>query len=355
MIKYYARLISVLWLAVPIDGVCQGTVDFINIDGSVVEIYTPQNYTKDKPYPVVYFNDGQMLFGHKAITIALQETLDSLIERKIIKELIVVGIAADRLRSEKYVPYFDQKFETMADGTSYASYYANYLVNTIVPYMDKTYSTIATPEGRAIFGFSFGGLNAIWMTLNYPEVFSMAAGFSPSIWVNEFALFQEAEKYQPGQKIWYDIGTAEWNYYVPLQRLLKKQGAKINEDVFYAEVPGGLHAMYDWKQRIERPFLVFAGTKEHVASKMEVEIEIIPSQSNPGKYFTRLNPIVNCKSGLVYSLAYEASYEVINPEAGKVYEDGRFELAGDENLDVLVTYQTFEKRVKIRSKLLVSK
>ncbi|MEP2024092.1 MAG: alpha/beta hydrolase-fold protein [Reichenbachiella sp.] len=330
----------------------QGKVDLIKIEGTQVDIYTPPNYNQDKNYPVVYFNDGQMLFGHPAITMQLQHTLDSLIQYKHIQELIVVGIAADYLRTEKYVPYQDSRFERMPDGGSYADYYADYLVNQVVSYVDNNYATIESAEGRAIFGFSFGGLNAIWMLLNHPDTFSMAAGLSASFWVDDFVLFKEASKYQNGQKIWFDIGTAEWNYYVPFQKLLKENGAQINEDIFYSEVPDAAHTMKDWNKRIEMPFLVFAGLKNRDISKMEVEIEIIPSQSTPGKKFTRLNPIVTCKNGLKYSLAYEGDYKVLNPEDGKVYEEGRFELYGKENLEVVVTYRDFNKKVKIRAKSL---
>ncbi|MEP1778113.1 alpha/beta hydrolase-fold protein [Reichenbachiella sp.] len=347
------RLISLIFLHLSVCTYGQGKLDFVKVDDASIDIYTPPNYSSKNEYPVVYFNDGQMLFGHRSVCMALQLTLDSLIENNVINELIVVGIAADRLRSEKYVPYQGASFEQMADGSSYASYYSNFLINRLIPHIDQNYGTIREASGRAIFGFSFGGLNAIWMMLNNPEVFSTAGGFSPSFWVDDFAIFDEAIKYQAGQKIWFDIGTAEWNYYVPFQKLLKEQGAKINEEVFYSEVPGGLHTMMDWNQRIEMPFLIFAGKESHTISKMEVEIEIIPSQSIPGKKFTRLNPIVTCKSGLIYSLAYEADYEVLNPSAGKVSGEGSFKLFGDENLDVIVTYKQFTKKVKVRSKLLV--
>ncbi|MEO9967050.1 MAG: alpha/beta hydrolase-fold protein [Reichenbachiella sp.] len=330
----------------------QGRVVFTKIEGTAIEIYTPPEFNTDRSYPVVYFNDGQMLFGHKAVSMALQQTLDSLIENEIIDDLMVVGISADRLRSEKYVPYPNDAFQRAPNGDSYAQIYSRYLLDTVIPYIDSSYNTVTQASGRAIFGFSFGGLNALWMTLNYPDVFGMAGGFSPSMWVNDFAIFNEADKYQSGQKIWFDIGTAEWNYYVPFQKLLRDHGAMINSDVYYSEVPLGLHAMLDWKQRIAMPFIVFAGENSNEIMKMEVEIEVIPSQSIPGKKYTRLNPIVTCRSGLVYSLAYEATYEVLNPIAGKVYEEGRFELFGEENMDVLVSYREFSKKVKIRSRLL---
>lgn len=139
---------------------------------------------------------------------------------------------------------------------------------------------------------------------------------------------------------------------MPFQKILKEQRAEINKNVFYYEVKDAAHNWEYVRQRVHMPFLVFAGTKPHTPAKMIVEIEIIPSKSNPEKQFTKLNPVIVCKDGLNYSLAYEASYSVENPEAGKVYEDGRFELYGNANLEVLVSYQSFSKKVKIRSKQL---
>ncbi|WP_420581717.1 alpha/beta hydrolase [Reichenbachiella sp.] len=330
----------------------QGSIDAVKIKGTPVDIYVPPSYDNSKEYPVVYFNDGQMLFGHPTITIALQDILDSLIDNRLIVETIVVGVFADELRAERYVPYQNDQFERMPNGDSYAEDYVNFLIDDVVAYVDENYSTVSKPEGRAIFGFSFGGLNALWMLLNRPETFSMAAGISASMWVEDFALYEETKKYKPNQKIWFDIGTAEWNYYVPFQRLLKEQGASINTNAYYFEVKDAVHTWEDVRQRVHMPLMVFAGAKSHIPSKMNVEIEIIPSKSNAQKRFTRLNPVITCKDGLKYSLAYEANYEVTNPSAGKVYEDGRFELYGGENLEVIVTYLDFSKKVKIRSKLL---
>lgn len=343
----------ILWtLVVTHVSLGQGKVDAVKIKDTSVDIYLPPNYNTSRAYPVVYFNDGQMLFGHPTITIALQDILDSLIDQKLIQELIVVGVFADEKRAERYVPYQNDQFERMPDGGSYAVHYSNFIIDEVISYVDEKYSTISKPEGRAMFGFSFGGLNALWMLLHHSDVFSMAAGISASMWVGDFALFEDAKKYNSDQKIWFDIGTDEWNYYVPFQKILKEQGADINENVFYYEVKGAAHNWEYVRQRIHMPFLVFAGTKTHTPSKMIVEIEIIPSKSNPEKKFTRLNPVMICKDGLNYSLAYEASYSVINPEAGTVYEDGRFELSGSANLEVLVSYQSFSKKVKIRSKQL---
>lgn len=345
-------ILVVLSLSTGASALAQGKIEATQIDGTMVDIYTPPNYNTQKKYPVIYFNDGQMLFGHESLTMAFQVILDSMISNQLIEDVIVVGIFADQYRAEKYVPYPDSRSEFLPDGTSYFEYYTNYILNKVIPYVEDNYSTIQNANGRAMFGFSFGGLNALWMLFNHPETFSMAAGISPSLWVNDFAMFDETKKYQPDQKVWYDLGTGEWNYYVPFQKHLKDNGAKINENAYYYEVVGAVHNWQAVKERVHLPLLVFAGTKPHEPKSMEVEIEVIPSQSSPGKKFTRLNPIVNCKSGLKYSLAYEANYEVLNPEAGKVYEEGRFELFGKDNLEVMVSYKDFCKKVKIRSKLL---
>ena len=77
-----------------------------NVASYSLEVYLPDNYNSSKNYPVVYFNDGQMLFSPFSF-FDLQKILDDLIMKKSIKDLIVVGIYAKGDRSSMYVPFND--------------------------------------------------------------------------------------------------------------------------------------------------------------------------------------------------------------------------------------------------------
>jgi hypothetical protein len=55
--------------------------------------------------------------------------------------------------------------------------YDSYLPDVIVPFIDKTYPTIAKPAGRILVGFSKSGLGAVSLLLRHPEVFGRAGAW----------------------------------------------------------------------------------------------------------------------------------------------------------------------------------
>jgi enterochelin esterase-like enzyme len=55
--------------------------------------------------------------------------------------------------------------------------YDSYLPDVIVPFIDKTYPTLAKPEGRLLVGFSKSGLGAVSLLLRHPDVFGRAGSW----------------------------------------------------------------------------------------------------------------------------------------------------------------------------------
>lgn len=53
--------------------------------------------------------------------------------------------------------------------------YEDYIIDEIVPFMDANYRTIASPEGRAVFGKSSGGYGAIMLGMKHPDIFGALA------------------------------------------------------------------------------------------------------------------------------------------------------------------------------------
>lgn len=127
-------------------------------------VYTPPGYfesTKTR-YPVLYLQHG---WGEDETAWSNQGRanliMDNLIAAGKIKPFIIVmtyGMTNDvkmgGLRN------FDIKpFQTV-------------LVDELIPYVDKTFRTIAKPEKRAMAGLSMGGMETKTITMNRPEVFS---------------------------------------------------------------------------------------------------------------------------------------------------------------------------------------
>ncbi len=319
-----------------------GQITSLTVEGYRLEIFTPESYSTSKQYPVVYFNDGQSLFegGWR-----LDELLNQLIETDQIEEIIVVGIYSDGNRTLNYTPYNDAWMSVNWGLTEpLAAEYTADVIEHIIPLIDKQFSTHADKSNRAFMGASLGGLQATWAAVNYPDHFSMIAAFSPSFWVGDYEVFNEDFSKSKDLKIWFDIGTAEWNYYVPLQSKLIAAGYEYGREAFYYEIPGGTHDVGSWKERAQYPFIAFFGKdQDFTPLEMEVHTEVIPSQSRPGNFFLRINPIITTQNGIRYSLAEAATYTLENPEAGTLLADGRFGFSKEEDLRVKVQYNGLEQ------------
>jgi hypothetical protein len=63
---------------------------------------------------------------------------------------------------------------------------SGYLKEFVVPFIEKQYSTIGTPEGRLLFGFSKSGWGAFSLILAYPECFGYAASWDAPMFLDKF-------------------------------------------------------------------------------------------------------------------------------------------------------------------------
>jgi S-formylglutathione hydrolase FrmB len=64
-----------------------------------------------------------------------------------------------------------------------AGNYEDYIINDLIPYVDKNYRTLNERNGRAIAGLSMGGYGAMKFALKYPSKFFYAASFSGALYV----------------------------------------------------------------------------------------------------------------------------------------------------------------------------
>lgn len=314
-------------------------------DGFIVEVYTPELYPSYLNLPVVYFNDGEYIFSYLG-GFNLKPIADSLIETGFIDPMIIVAIHHDSDRKDRFIPYNDPWIrQTMGSYEPKGEMYIQELQKIVIPFVESQYKT--DKDKRALFGFSFGGLNALWAGLN-SNVFTMVAGLSPSLWVADYALIREGfiEKNRRLEKVWFDIGTAEWNYYVPFINTLSKTCLKL-EDVYYYEIPDGRHSITDWRKRIGLPLHLFSSTFKPKVNNLSLVKECIQSQSDRSKIYQRLNAIVETESGLKYSLAEKADYEILKG-LGKIESDGRF-FVETGSIKVCASYKNLYQQITLRN------
>ena len=307
-------------------------------NGQVIDIYVPPEYDSVSSYPVLYFNDGE---NYRDIFNFL--TFD------YPEPFIMVGLHAGGSRNSKYIPYEDEWItRNWGSYTPKAAQYAQHLVDEVIPYVDEVVNV--DENRRAIFGISLGGLNATWVALEYPDYFSFSAGISHSYWVGDHALLNESvEELTRSNRFYFDIGTREWNYYVPFINTLKDARLRYGREIYYYEVFGASHSSGDWAQRIDIPFKLFLnGGVNSRSVDYQLTVECIASQVTPGLFFQRLNPTARFDDGVIYSLTTEATYEIIDGN-GEVTWDGRFEVSPGGTMTVEVTYEDWSVQVDLNN------
>lgn len=138
-----------------------------------VDFYLPKNISDPSELSLLLINDGQDLEK-----MEFAETLNQLIASHLLPPLLCVGIHAGKDRKMEYgtagVPDF------MLRGAK-ADAYSSFITQRLLPYIHHHYC-IPSFRTRAFAGFSLGGLSAIDIVWNYPELFSVAGVFSGSLW-----------------------------------------------------------------------------------------------------------------------------------------------------------------------------
>jgi enterochelin esterase-like enzyme len=310
------------------------------IAGFTLSIYLPIGYDTLKGCKVLYFNDGQTVFGEHGLNA--DATANELIKNNLIEPVIIVGIHSDKNRTSNYVPYFDEGAkQDFGDYEPSTDKYTKSIINSIIPFIEKNYKT---KNSRGIAGYSFGGLHATWAALNYPEQFCFSGSLSPSYWVKDFEIFKEGSKAKPSQVYYFDVGTGEWNYYVPM---LLHSKLPILRNIFYYEDYGVYHSVNNWRgTRTKNMLLLFAGATDSTKYTWDIKQEIIKSEYT-GKFYPRINPVITYSNGLTCSISYAATFILQNPEDGVINKDGSFHFINPKDLQVTILYKGEEKEIRI--------
>lgn len=219
-------------------------------------VYTPPSYMENstQKYPVLYLLHGAG--GDEYSWIArgpVTAVLDNLIAMGKAKEMIVVVTNGYPLQTASPnagpINTNDQKTvtETMANGKFEAS-----LVNDVIPYIEKRYRVNATKYGRAIAGFSMGGLQTQKITNANPDLFAYIGVMSLGLMDNNrFGVYNKEEhskqikaliKSKP-KLYWIGTGKDDFLYesVVKLRKRYDEEGLKYE----YRESNGG-HTWSNW-------------------------------------------------------------------------------------------------------------
>lgn len=141
-------------------------------------IYLPPGYAEatERRYPSIYWLHGFTGTGLSALNRnpwvpSLPEIADALIEREAAPPFILVMV-------DGFTKYGGSQFlNSSATGP-----YEDYLIDEVVPFVDRTYRTLARREARGVDGKSSGGYGALMLGMRHPEVFGCVASHSGDLY-----------------------------------------------------------------------------------------------------------------------------------------------------------------------------
>jgi len=176
-----------------------------------VRIYVPPSYydlnaplhADLQRYPVIYFHDGQNAYSSMGPDInwgwgnwSMDTTIEDLSARNRARECIVVAVdcSSDRYldyRGPPY-PYTDQEKSGLRGPPHVLSApgnperyeaYKHFLVDELKPRVDLMYRTLSDTENTCVMGASMGGICALALCWDRPDVFGLCASLSGAFMV----------------------------------------------------------------------------------------------------------------------------------------------------------------------------
>ena len=254
-----------------------------------VDVWLPENYSKDKKYAVLYMHDGQMLFDASTTwnkqEWRVDEVASQLMKVGKTKDFIVVAMwnHAD-IRHPNYYP--QKPFESLPEkykdsivnsakkqyGSDFKALnsdnYLKFIVEEVKPYIDAHFSVKTDANNTFVLGSSMGGLISMYALCEYPNVFGGSACLSTH-WVGIqpykgnpipetfFKYLEESLPSPKTHKIYFDYGTATLDkFYLPYQHrvdeVLKLKGFD-DTNSKNLKFEGHAHDEISWAKRLDVP------------------------------------------------------------------------------------------------------
>ncbi len=134
-----------------------------------IAVYTPPGYSagSGRRYPVLY--EAPYPWSHWTGVGRAYALLNALIDSGSIPPVIAVAM------SSAGGPYSDSECTNSYNGREW---FDTYVAQTVVPWVDAHYDTIAGLAARAVFGASQGGYCAAALAVRHPDVFGTSLVFS---------------------------------------------------------------------------------------------------------------------------------------------------------------------------------
>ncbi len=252
-----------------------------------VRVLLPGNYA-DEPdlhYPVLYMHDGQNLFSAQESFAGEWEVDEAMaaFEAEGYPGALIVAVDNGGVnRIDEYTPYAHPQHGG-GDGDAYAQFIAE----TLKPYVDEHYRTLPGREHTGIMGSSLGGLISFYTAMKYQEDFSKVGVFSPSFWFNSLIYdFAETEGKREDMRFFFLAGgqeSAGLDADVSAMVDLLAEAGFSDEEYRYDFVPSGQHAEWFWAQEFPGAFewlFIDAALSTRPAADPKFDVTVFPNPAD---------------------------------------------------------------------------
>ncbi|OGT93588.1 MAG: hypothetical protein A2083_09470 [Gemmatimonadetes bacterium GWC2_71_9] len=248
-----------------------------------VEIWLPPGYdvAPTTRYPVLYMHDGQNLFdpriANTGVDWGVDERVVRLVQRGVIPPVIVVGVWSTAARGPEYSPWHG------------APTYARFLIEELMPRVNREFRTQTGPENTAVMGSSMGGLLSFYLVTHHPEVFGACGCVSTHFPLSEAVVAQVSPglvttstpdstpyiirdiaaglRAPRGTRYWFDYGglgpdSAYGPTHEAVRAWLHGQGLVEGRDLVVRRYEGADHNEAAWRARLDDSLTFLFGRRE---------------------------------------------------------------------------------------------
>lgn len=143
-----------------------------------VSVLLPYDYYQtNKLYPVLYLMDGQNLYEYGPFGSWEIDKKMAILAEKNSHEVIIVAIDhAHAKRIDEYI------FPSHKNEKGRGNIFVRWLINNLMPYINKQYRVHVDSNNTGIGGSSLGGLISLMAGITHPNTFGKLMILSPSLW-----------------------------------------------------------------------------------------------------------------------------------------------------------------------------
>jgi enterochelin esterase-like enzyme len=247
-----------------------------------VEIWLPPGYDTavHTRYPVLYMADGQNLFDPRIASTGtdwgVDEAVVRLVRRGVIPPIIVVGVWNSESRFTEYSPWHG------------APDYARFLIEELMPRVNREFRTRTGPANTAAMGSSMGGLLSFYLVTHHPEAFGACGCESTHFPISEAVVARNipgvATAAEPdttpyvvrdiaagmraprGARYRFDYGSLglDSTYgptHAAVRAWLLRQGLVEGRDFVIRRYEGATHNEASWRARLDDPLTFLFGSR----------------------------------------------------------------------------------------------